>query len=85
MSKQRYLTKEIINKGYDQLQFCNFLRTKKSSVSLKNNEDPTDIDVWTFDELGCHVEEFQQIKIRESSSAMLTDPTSIEQLSRSAV
>ena len=52
------MTKEIINKGYDQLQFCNFLRTKKSSVALKNNEDPTDIDVWTFDELGCHVEEF---------------------------
>ena len=48
LSKQRYLTKEIINKGYDQLNFAEFLRQKKPSLP---GQSAVDIDGWTFDEL----------------------------------
>lgn len=54
-AKQRYLVREIIDRGYDQEAFGTFLRQKKNSVSGVN---ALDVDQYTFEELDRHVQEF---------------------------
>ena len=55
MAKQRYLVSEIINKGYDQQQFCAFLTNHR-----KNEDSALDINQWSFDELSDVVLAFQE-------------------------
>jgi len=49
--KQNFLTEEIANKGFDPVEFAQFIDTKK--------ENGTDIDNWTIPELQAVVYEFQ--------------------------
>ena len=48
--KQEYLRSEIINQGYDQISFINYISSLK--------EDGANIDNWTFTELTTIVSEF---------------------------
>lgn len=55
-AKQRYLVREIIDKGLDQEEFGTFLRKKKNSIQGVN---ALNVDLYSFDELDRHVQEFQ--------------------------
>lgn len=57
-AKQRYLVREIIDRGYDQEEFGAFLREKKNSLGGVN---ALDVDRYSFEELDRLVQEFQLI------------------------
>ena len=64
MAKQRYLVSEIIERGYDQTTFTEFLKDQRGG-----NEDALDVNSWTFEELGAVVAQFQ-----EQMEAEVEDP-----------
>jgi hypothetical protein len=52
--KQDYLREQILNQGYDQYAFANFMNEKKPGQGLE-------VRLYTWDELYQYVEEFKNI------------------------
>lgn len=59
--KQTYLKYEIVNKGYNKIEFATFMNAQK--------ENGMDIDLWMFDELVEAVTSFQQCQQQNLESS----------------
>ena len=66
------MVSEIIDKGYDQQQFCTFLTNRRPN---EEREYALDINRWTFDELSDVVQQFQE---NGGSAEALTDQQNLE-------
>lgn len=80
MAKQRFLIKEIVNKGYDQEAFSIFLQKDKPEI-----DTGLDINSWKLDELASVVLNFQEGILQNQKEQLLkSNPLGLTQQSFSS-
>ena len=72
-----------MDKGFDTDWFADFISTKRGKSLLKLQENGTDVDTWTFDELCEIVLQFQELATAEYQVGQAPDQFPIEKVSQS--